>query len=142
VLVREQTVPVGLADAFAFFADPWNLEAITPPWLRFRIVEAPPELRRGAVLRYRLRLFGIPISWRTVIADWEPPRRFVDVQERGPYRLWEHTHELEPAGPGATVIRDRVLYRVPLGALARRPVRRALDAIFDFRARELERRLR
>jgi ligand-binding SRPBCC domain-containing protein len=141
LLERSQVVPRPLEEAFAFFADPWNLEAITPPWLRFRIVDAPHALAQGSVLRYRLRLFGLPVSWRTVIAVWEPPHRFVDVQSDGPYRLWEHTHELEEIGAGRTLIRDRVRYRVPAPELAARPVRRALESIFDFRADALRRRL-
>lgn len=66
-LVRTQVVPVPVEQAFAFFADARNLEAITPPWLGFRIVEAPDELAAGARLRYRLRLFGAPLGWVTEI---------------------------------------------------------------------------
>lgn len=68
-LERTQVVPVGIDDAFAFFADAGNLERITPSWLRFRIVEAPERLERGAVIRYRLGLFGLPIGWRTEIVE-------------------------------------------------------------------------
>ena len=67
VLERTQIVDVPIDEAFSFFADARNLERITPPWLRFRIVEAPAELAVGARLRYRLSLFGIPIRWRTEI---------------------------------------------------------------------------
>ena len=84
-LERTQVVPVELEQAFAFFADAWNLEAITPPWLRFRIVEAPRTLEQGSLLAYRLRLFGVPIHWRTEIAEWRPPFGFTDVQLAGPY---------------------------------------------------------
>lgn len=136
LLEREQLVPVGQEEAFSFFSDPWNLERITPPWLRFRILDAPRELREGSLLRYRLRLFGIPIGWLTRIEAWEPPRRFVDVQLRGPYRLWEHTHELE-ARDGGTLIRDVVRYRVPAAPLAGRLVRRWVERIFDERAERL-----
>ena len=137
VLERTQVVPVELEEAFAFFADARNLERITPPWLRFGIVDAPERLGPGAVLRYRLRLFGVPIRWRTEIVDWTPPRGFVDVQRRGPYLLWEHAHRLR-AVEGGTEIYDHVRYRLfggPLGAVARRLlVRRWLDTIFDYRA--------
>jgi ligand-binding SRPBCC domain-containing protein len=133
-LEREQVVGVPLETAFAFYGDPRNLERITPGWLHFEIVDSPDELCEGSLLRYRLRLFGIRINWLTRIEAWEPPHRFVDAQLRGPYRRWVHTHELE-AVPGGTLIRDRVEYRVPLAPLARLPVRLALRAIFDFRAR-------
>jgi ligand-binding SRPBCC domain-containing protein len=136
VLERTQVVPVELDEAFAFFAEARNLERITPPWLRFEIVSAPEQLGCGAVLRYRLRLFGVPIRWRTEIVEWTPPHGFVDVQRRGPYRLWEHAHRLR-AVDGGTEIYDHVRYRLfggPVGSLAQPLVRRWLDAIFDYRA--------
>ena len=139
-LERAQVVPRTPAETFAFFADPWNLEAITPPWLSFRIVEAPAELVRGSLLVYRLRLFGVPIRWRTLIADWRPPRTFTDVQLAGPYPLWEHTHRLSRVA-GGTEIHDHVRYRLPGGPLApllhRAAVGGWLDEIFDYRAERL-----
>ncbi|MDQ3890407.1 MAG: SRPBCC family protein [Actinomycetota bacterium] len=131
-----------LDEVFAFFAEPRNLEAITPPWLDFRILDAPEQLERGSLLRYRLRLFGLPVRWDSEIAHWKPPRAFTDVQLAGPYRLWEHTHRFAPASHG-TEIYDHVRYRLPGGPLAalaeRALVRPRLEEIFDYRrARLLE----
>jgi ligand-binding SRPBCC domain-containing protein len=144
VLERRQVVPVDVDEAFAFFADAWNLEAITPPWLRFRILAAPRALERGSLLEYRLRLFGLPIRWRTEIVEWRPPYGFTDVQLSGPYRRWEHSHRLSPVD-GGTEIYDHVLYRLPYGPLAGLLVgplvQRWLTAIFDYRARETGARL-
>lgn len=140
VLERRQVVPVSLEEAFSFFADPWNLESITPAWLRFRIVAAPARLDRGSRLEYRLRLFGVPVRWRTEIVDWRPPRSFTDLQLAGPYPLWEHTHRLAPVGDG-TEIFDHIRYRLPGGPVAPLvrglAVGRWLDEIFDYRAMRL-----
>jgi ligand-binding SRPBCC domain-containing protein len=138
-LRREQVLDAAPDAVFAFFADPFNLEAITPPLLRFAVVTPRPiAMGVGTFIQYRLRLHGVPVRWDTLIQAWEPPHRFVDVQVRGPYRLWHHTHELEAAGDGRTVMRDTVRYALgfgPLGALAHRAlVRRDLDAIFAYRA--------
>ena len=139
-LERTQVLPRPVDDVFAFFSDPENLQAITPDWLRFRIVEAPKRLEAGSQLRYRLRLFGAPVSWRTEIVRWAPPHGFTDVQLSGPYRLWEHEHRFQPV-PGGTEVYDHVRYRIPLGPigeLARRLfVARWLDEIFDHRAERL-----
>lgn len=134
--MRTQLLPGPPEDVFAFFAEPRNLEAITPPWLRFRIVEAPARLERGSTLCYRLRLFGLPIGWRTEIAEMLPARSFTDVQVAGPYPLWIHTHRFL-AAPGGTEVFDHVRYRVPGGPLAPH-VQRAfvglwLKEIFDYR---------
>ena len=60
----------------------------------------------------------------------------MDRQLRGPYRLWVHRHEFVAAA-GGTLVRDRVRYALPLGALGTvahaAVVRRDLERIFDFR---------
>ncbi|RIL04521.1 MAG: CDP-paratose 2-epimerase [Proteobacteria bacterium] len=136
-LEREQWIPAPLERVFPFFADAANLETLTPPWLGFGFVTALPiEMRTGARIEYRLRLAGVPLRWRTRIAKWEPPRGFVDVQESGPYALWEHTHAFEPCG-GGVLMRDVVRYALPLGPLGgvahAVAVKAALAAIFDYR---------
>lgn len=126
-------------EVFAFFADAANLEALTPPWLRFRIVTPQPiELRAGAHIEYRLRVHGLPVRWKTGITVWEPPHRFVDEQLRGPYRLWVHEHTFEDAPGGGTLVIDRVRYRVPFGRLANwLVVERDARAIFRYRSAAL-----
>jgi ligand-binding SRPBCC domain-containing protein len=131
---------------FGFFADAGNLEAITPPWLRFAIVTPRPiAMGAGALIEYRLTLHRLPISWLTQIVVWEPGVRFVDVQLSGPYRLWHHTHEFAADGAGGTLMRDTVRYALPFGPLGevahRAFVARDLGRIFDFRRAEVARRL-
>jgi ligand-binding SRPBCC domain-containing protein len=138
VLERSQRLALPAAEAFAFYADALNLEAITPPWLAFRVeTSGPIAMRPGTLIDYRLRLHGIPVRWRTRIVVWHPPKGFVDVQLRGPYALWEHTHTFEPDGEHAVVIRDHVRYALPFGPLGRLAhalsVRRDLERIFDYR---------
>jgi len=142
ILEREQRLHGTPEEVFEFFADAHNLEALTPPLLRFRLVTpAPIAMGKGALIRYRLRVHRIPISWLTEIKEWEPPHRFVDQQITGPYALWHHTHTFEALPGGGTLMRDVVRYRVgfgPLGALATRLlVRRDVEAIFDFRAQRI-----
>jgi hypothetical protein len=140
-LIREQVLPLQPGDVFPFFADAANLEAITPPWLRFHVVTPEPiEMRRGTLIEYRLKLHGLPVNWLTRIEEWEPGSRFVDQQIHGPYRLWHHTHEFHEH-PDGTLMRDTVRYALPygpLGELARRAfVARDLQRIFDYRAERL-----
>ena len=145
-LRREQRLPGTPGEVFPFFADAGNLEAITPPSLRFHVeTPRPIEMRTGTIIEYRLRLRRVPIRWLTRIEEWEPGERFVDMQLAGPYRLWHHTHEFEPDGTDATIMRDVVRYALPfwpLGEVAHAlVVRRDLAAIFDFRHRAVAERL-
>lgn len=140
---RETVVPRSRAEVFEFFADAANLEALTPPWLSFGIVTPRPiEMAEGRFIDYRLNVRGVPMRWRSVISEWEPPVRFVDEQVRGPYRKWRHEHRFEERGDGTAVI-DRVDYAVPGGPGIERLVHRFLVGpdvrrIFDYRRERLE----
>jgi ligand-binding SRPBCC domain-containing protein len=134
----ETWLPATRADVFAFFSDAGNLDAITPPWLRFRILTpAPIEMREGAVIDYALRIRGVPLRWRSRIRAWDPPHRFVDEQVRGPYRVWVHEHRFEPKD-GGTLVVDDVAYSVRFDALIHGwLVRPDVERIFRFRTAAL-----
>jgi ligand-binding SRPBCC domain-containing protein len=142
LLERSQLVPRPRAEVFAFFADARNLERLTPGFLRFQILTPDPiEMRPGTLIDYRLSLFGVGFGWRTEIEAFVPGERFVDVQLRGPYARWHHTHTFTDA-PGGTLIGDRVEYALPLGPLGelawQLAVRRQLETIFEHRRRIIE----
>lgn len=134
----EQRLDMPIERVFEFFSDPLNLEAITPPWLRFRVVGCSDEtIREGTLIDYKLRLRGIPLRWRSRISVWEPPFRFVDEQVIGPYRKWVHTHTFRPDGD-ATLALDDVEYAVLGGSLVERLiVRPDLLRIFAHRRERL-----
>jgi ligand-binding SRPBCC domain-containing protein len=136
-IARTQIIHRPVDEVFSFFADARNLERITPPWLRFQVVTPEPiTMRVGTMIEYRLRVHGVPMRWVSRIDMWEPGRAFVDRQIRGPYRLWEHLHTVEPI-PEGTLSRDRVRYALPFGALGALAhiavVRSDLGRVFDNR---------
>jgi ligand-binding SRPBCC domain-containing protein len=137
----ELWLPLPPAGLFPFFGDAANLDAITPPWLNFRILTPLPiAIREGSLIDYRLRMHGLPLRWLTHITAWQPPHRFVDEQLRGPYRLWIHLHTFETRNSG-TLARDLVRYAVPFDWLTHRWfVRRDIEKTFAFRQEALRQR--
>jgi uncharacterized protein (TIGR01777 family) len=138
LLKQSTVVDAPVEEVFAFFSRAENLGLLTPSWTSFRIEGEPPrKMGEGTVLDYRLKLGPLPLRWRTGIDKWEPARRFVDSQLRGPYRLWWHEHRFIPQGK-RTRMEDKVYYSLPLGFLGRLAhdlfVRRALRRIFGYRA--------
>ena len=116
-LFTRQFIPAPLAKVAPFFADEKNLEAITPPWLNFRVLDkSTPEIGNGTLIRYQLKLHGIPMKWITQISNWDPSHGFVDEQLKGPYAKWVHRHTFEPFA-GGTLMTDYVRFRLPLGTL-------------------------
>ena len=137
---REILLPFKIEQAFAFFADARNLESITPSFLNFKIIEAPDEIDEGALLRYRLKLFQIPIYWKTRIIAWRPPYFFIDMQLKGPYRFWVHQHRFESRGR-QTFMQDIVDYQTKGSifspAINYLFIERQVNRIFDYRAERI-----
>jgi ligand-binding SRPBCC domain-containing protein len=108
-----QVVPRDRNRVFPFFEKAENLALITPRWLAFQILTPTPvRMAEGRIIDYRIRVFGLPVHWRTLISRYEPPLCFVDEQLVGPYGYWRHLHRFEAVAGGTRLI-DEVEYRLP-----------------------------
>lgn len=138
VLRAECILPRSVEEIFPFFGDAYQLEAITPPWLNFRVLTPRPiEMHAGQLIDYKLRLRGVPIRWKTKISAWEPNERFIDEALKSPYKFWHHEHLFEPCEDGTRVI-DIVHYGVPGGDLIHNLfVKREVQKIFEYRQQVL-----
>jgi ligand-binding SRPBCC domain-containing protein len=140
ILKKKIIVSAAREEVFNFFSDAWNLERITPRELNFSIVtERPFEIKKGALIEYRLKLFGLRFKWLTIISLWDPPEIFVDEQIQGPYKYWKHTHRFTEVDEG-TLIEDEVQYKLPLypfGELAHPLIKLQLKRIFNYREKAI-----
>lgn len=137
VFVSEQYLPWKPAQIFPFFSHAGNLQKITPSSLDFEILSGNPEqIQKGSEIEYRLKIHGVPLKWKSLIEEWDPPHTFVDVQTEGPYTAWRHTHEFRPFA-GGTLMIDRVRYTLPMGSVGSffggTLVRSEIEKIFQFR---------
>ncbi len=139
----EQFVPRPLAEVFDFFSKAENLQELTPAFLQFRILSVDPApVRKGTLIKYSLRWRIFPIRWTTEIIEWDPPHRFVDLQLKGPYKLWHHEHRFVAEGNGTRII-DEVQYELPLGVFGSiahsLKVKKDVETIFNYRTEAVRR---
>ncbi len=129
-----------LLQTFDVFKNPLNLAKITPNWLNFQVITKDVQMQKGAEIEYNIKWLGLPMHWKTLISDYQPPLLFVDEQAEGPYALWRHRHTFAET-PEGTKVGDHVEYALPLGVLGQIAhavmVKRQLEAIFKFRQREI-----
>lgn len=143
LLRQEQRLHAPLDRVFPFFSRPENLERLTPGFLGMKLLTPSPiPMHVGAIVDYVISLNGLPMRWTTCISEYEPPHRFVDVQLKGPYSFWHHTHTFE-ADDDDTIVRDEVRYLLPFGPLGKVArslmVERQLKTIFNYRREFLDR---
>ena len=127
---------------FSFFKESENLERITPGFLKFKILnQSTPEIQEGTKINYQLSLHGLPVTWQSQITVWNPNAVFSDMQTKGPYSHWSHTHQFEEKN-GGTLIKDRVLYKIPFGLfgdlVAGKWIKKDLEAVFNYRYKTID----
>jgi ligand-binding SRPBCC domain-containing protein len=138
----DQWLPVAPEELFPFFMQPTNLSRIMGDAMQVTVLHTTHDpLEAGAVIRYRFRQNGLPLSWTSRIVECVPPLYFVDEQVEGPFRYWRHTHRLVAEKGGTRVVDDLEL-EVPLGWLGRLAwplvVRPNLRRTFNQRKRAME----
>ena len=138
-LVAEQYLPIDSDEAWKFFSSPGNLSKITPPEMGFKILTQlkDEKIYEGMKIGYIVKpIFGIPVKWVTRIGRTESGKYFTDIQIRGPYKVWEHTHTFTSRDNGINM-RDEVVYELPFGILGRLMhrlfIRKKLNYIFEYR---------
>lgn len=140
-------LPIGIQEAWAFFATPLNLSKVIPPSLGLKLDSEHQFLQRmypGQFVVYSITPFlGLPTTWATEITHIQPLVYFVDEQRVGPFALWHHEHHFQEI-PGGTRMRDIVHYKLPFGVvgdvLAGWLFKRHVHDIFAYRRDVLKRR--
>ena len=133
-----------MEQAWDFFSNPANLQAITPANLGFRIISKHhgDTMYAGQVIEYTVRpLLGIPLYWMTEITHVNNKKYFIDEQRFGPYSLWHHQHHFKEV-EGGVEMTDIIHYKLPLwflGDIANTlTVKNQLKGIFNFRFTAVE----
>jgi ligand-binding SRPBCC domain-containing protein len=141
-LHREQFIPASMEIIWNFFADPRNLNNITPPDMNFEIVTGgDTPMYEGQIIEYRVEfLRGMRSLWLTEISHVREGSYFVDEQRIGPYRFWYHEHMFELQNDGVKMT-DHVTYAVPYSPFGEVIhafwIQKRLAGIFDFREQKI-----
>ena len=132
------TVQAPLAAVAAFHQDSRALRMLTPPplWVQFHRVD---PLAEGSVADFSMWFGPVPVRWTAVHSD-VTANGFVDTQQRGPFRAWQHRHSFQPVSEAATEIIDEI--EAEPGNLISRIMWLTLPILFAYRAWRTRRALR
>ncbi len=153
----EQWVPFPVERVFQFFSNAENLPRIMPQDSATRLVALnlipPPGATDGKMAGIGSRIVTsfrvfprLPFraQWIARITEFEWNHYFADVQDKGPFKLWHHRHELHSEAHqniSGTLVRDIIDYEVGLGWLGSMAdamfVRRQMQRVFAERQQKL-----
>lgn len=135
--VRETRIDAPPDIVFQFHERPQALRDLIPPWENMQVAASDHSLQIGSQVVLRGRVGILPVTWRAVHTEYDPPNLFADRQDAGPFSWWYHRHIFLPDGKGGTLLRDEVEYALPLGRwgklFAGSLVRRKLARMFEYR---------
>jgi uncharacterized protein len=133
------TVPV--SDLFQWHCRPGAILRLSPPWDPLTIVRADGGIHAGANVRMKMKAGPFDFAWHARHTEYLENEIFRDVQIKGPFALWEHTHCFSPDTDHACFLEDVIDYRLPLYPFSHwvldRFVREKLARIFEWRHRTL-----
>lgn len=138
--VYRSRIPASADDVFDWHLRPGAFERLVPPWEHIRVVDRGNGVAEGSRVELELSNGLFRQRWTAEHRDFLPGRQFRDVQVRGPFAKWEHTHSVSADGPNACWLEDRIEFAAPYGALGRLALpylRRKLQATFAYRHRTM-----
>lgn len=97
---------------------PGAIHRLIPPWESIEVVREAAPLVDGAIAEIRIRKGPIRTTLLARHECVEPPQRFVDVQQSGPFRSWRHEHRFTSTG-GRAELSDSIEFELPMGAVGR-----------------------
>jgi uncharacterized protein (TIGR01777 family) len=117
--VHRTRIRASAAEAFRWHTRPGAFQRLTPPWEQVRVLSQSGGIRDNDEVTLETFIGPFAVRWVALHQDLIEGVQFRDVQVKGPFARWEHTHRFTPDGEGAFWMEDTIDYELPIGALGR-----------------------
>ena len=114
---QQSTFAVDRPTLFAWHERPGALERLIPPWDPLRVIRKDGHIQVGARVDLLMKAGPFPVPWRARHTGYEQNTYFQDVQERGPFRKFIHTHSFRAESAGHSSLNDSIDFELPLGRM-------------------------
>lgn len=133
----ESKISAPAADVFSYHERSSALQRLSPPWEPIRVLEKNGGIRVGDTVSIQMNMGPFKATWKAKHIEYEENRQFVDLQVKGPFKYWKHTHSFRSINPLETNLKDTVRLELPFGAyghaLGYSKVRKKLNQLFTYR---------
>ncbi len=137
--------PCSRSELYSWHARPGALERLIPPWEKTSVIGKKGSINPGGEVIMRMHAGPLPFTWVAHHVESIPGRMFRDIQHKGPFSSWSHTHYFEDAADGS-LLHDKIEYRLPLHPIIptalKGHIHKTLQRTFQHRQKVLEADLR
>lgn len=135
--VKRSRIAAPATAVFDWHEQPESFRKLIPPWASVEVLRRDESIRDGALTELQMKIGPYRGTWLLEHRDYQQGKQFSDVQVRGPFSFWKHTHRVEPAGDDECYLEDHIEYKLPAGPLGKLIgnyfIRDKLQQLFDFR---------
>ena len=128
--------PCSAKELYKWHSREGALERLLPPWERSRVIEKHGGIKPGAMVKLKMHAGPFPFYFTARHIQDIPGVMFQDIQEKGPFRSWSHSHYFDEVH-GGTILRDLIEYELPgrslLPEFIRNHVTKSLEILFRHR---------
>jgi uncharacterized protein len=128
--------PCSAADLYTWHSRAGALERLIPPWEKTTVVSRLGGIAPGGRVEMQMHLGPVPYRWKALHVEDEPGVMFRDIQQKGPFSSWSHSHHFSDTDEGA-LLEDRIEFRLPahsfLPDFVKNRVHRILQRTFHYR---------
>lgn len=128
--------PCSAEELYRWHSRPGALERLVPPWEATQVADREGGIEPGGRVVLAMRAGPFPYRWHARHVEDIPGILFRDIQERGPFARWSHTHRFTDT-PNGALLEDQIDYALPGQALlpgcATAFMDRTLQRIFRYR---------
>lgn len=132
-------MPCTAQELFQWHEREGAFERLIPPWNDVSCESKDPGIKDGARAHLVLRQGILRIHWLAQHMHYKKGESFTDLQVKGPFAYWKHTHTMRPLGMGRSELQDQITFALPGGALINRYgegfARAQLNQMFAYRHR-------
>lgn len=127
-------------DLYLYHSRPGALERLLPPWEKTTIISKQGTISPGSRVKLKMYAGPFPFHFHAHHIEDQPGKMFRDIQEKGPFSSWSHTHYFQNTEKGS-LLEDRIEYTLPghryLPSFVTNHIKKKLTSIFQQRQRTL-----
>ncbi|MCK5100358.1 MAG: SRPBCC family protein, partial [Desulfobacteraceae bacterium] len=140
--IKKTKIKASVETLFSWHARKGAISRLTPPWAPLEMISQTSDgIKKGVKVKFKLKLFKIPMIWEADHIEYQKNKLFKDQQIRGPFSKWIHTHKFKSAAEEACIMEDHVEFELPLRLLSR-PfygfAKKEFERMFSYRHRVLK----